>query len=251
MRINMWMLANMLREFDPIIDIDPNAETDLFGVGFTESPGRVCIAKEGSDILCYSKDSKILLKNCSFMFAFERVQHIFDYYNEWHDNVAQFCRTGGWQHLVDGIYPQCQNPIVLFDVNNKVISMSSRFPKGTVDSEWDFLLDYGVASETNIKTGRANPRFREFLYEGTGYFLTSATSNSPHEYLTICIKQAGEAWGFFSSVSTVNKFSKGEIDALLSLAKIIETFLPQKSASAQQNNGQRKFFSCFWSRCST
>jgi len=234
MRINMWMLANMLRDENPIIDIGTNAESDLFGVGFTESPGRVCIIKEGSDILCYSNNNKILMKNCSFMYAFERVQHVFDYYNQWHDNVAEFCKSSNWQHLVDSIYPICQNPIVLFDVNNKVISMSSRFPHGSVDEEWDFLLDYGVASEINIKAGRANPRFLEYLYEGSNYFLTPATANCDQEFLTICIKHADEPWGFISSVSTVNKFSKGEIDSLMALARTVETFLPQRPVSAQQ-----------------
>ncbi len=228
LRINMWMIANMLRTENITADITSGTANDLYGVSFSETPGRVCISMEGSNVLCQSNGDRIILSNCSFLYAFERMQQIFDCYNEWNDLTVHLCREGNWQRIVDSVEPMFPKPLVLFDLNKKVIAMSSRFPKGTVDAEWDYLLKYGVSSNSAIKVGRSSPRFIEALHEDPGVYYTAPRPNDKHEYLTVCIKCDGEPWGYFSSVSTENKYSHGEVDTLMSLAITLGNYIPNK-----------------------
>lgn len=222
----MWMLANMLRTETITVDISDGASNNLYGVSFSETPGCVCLSMEGNDVLCKSNGDRIILSNCSFQYAFERIQKIFDCYNEWNDSTVQLCREGNWQRIVDSVEPMFPNPLVLFDLNKKVIAMSSRFPKGSVDGEWDYLLEYGVSSNSAIKAGRSMPRFLEALHEKPGVYYSAPRLNYKHEYLTICIKCNGEPWGYLSSVSTENSFTHGEVDTLMSLAKTLGYYIP-------------------------
>jgi len=221
----MWMIANMLRTETIVADIYNSAEYDLYGVSFSEMPGHVRISMEGNNVLCQSNGDRIILSNCSFLYAFERVQQIFDCYNEWYDSIIQLCHEGNWQKIVDSVEPMFPNPLVLYDLNAKVIAMSSRFKKGSVDDEWDYLLEYGVSSNSAIKAGRSLPRFLEALHEEPGVYYTAPRPTDKHEYLTVCIKCDSEPWGYFSSVSTENKFSHGEVDTLMCLAKILGNYI--------------------------
>mgnify|MGYP003761962621 CR=1 FL=1 len=226
MRINMWMIANMLRSENITVDISSSASYDLFGISFSDMPGRVCLAAaDGDNVICESNGDRITISNCSLQDAFERIQQIFDCYNEWSDSVVRFCRNRDWQKLVDSVLPMFPNPLVLFDLNMKVLAMSSRFPKGTVDEEWDYLLEYGASSYAAIIAGRSRPRFVEALHEGPGLYFTAPNSHDKHEYLTVCIKCNGKPWGYLSSVSTINKYSPGEVHTLMSLAEIMGNYI--------------------------
>ena len=88
------MLANMLRTETITVDISDGASNNLYGVSFSETPGCVCLSMEGNDVLCKSNGDRIILSNCSFQYAFERIQMIFDCYNEWNDSTVQLCREG-------------------------------------------------------------------------------------------------------------------------------------------------------------
>ena len=230
MKINMWMIANMLRNETITVDISDNESYDLYGISFTEMPGHVCLSTSmnGSNVICESNGDRITLSNCSFQYAFERIQQIFNCYNEWSDSVVQYCRARNWQKIVDSVEHMFSNPLVLFDLNMKVLAMSSRFPKGTVDEEWDYLLEYGASSYSAIIAGRSRPRFVEALHEGPGLYYTTSMAHNKDEYLTVCIKYNGEPWGYLSSVSTVKKFSPGEVHTLMSLAKIMGNYIIDK-----------------------
>lgn len=218
----------MLRTETITVEIADGASYDLYGISFTEKPGHVCLSVDGNNVICQSKDDRIILHNCSFPHAFEQIQHIFDCYNEWSDAVVQYCRKKDWQKLVDSVEPMFSNPLVLFDLNMKVLGMSSRFPRGSVDKEWDYLLDYGAASYSSVIAGRSRPRFVEALHEGPGLYCTAPTTRDKYQYLTVSIRYNGEPWGYLASVSTVNQYTPGEMHTLVCLARIMSNYLVDK-----------------------
>lgn len=227
MRISMWMLANMLRDEDCIFDISQNAQENLFGAGFTESPGRVCIAKNGNDVICYSGDDRIILKSCSFIYAFERIQQIFDYYNEWSNVTSQLCREHNWQAIIDNMELMFPHPLVLYDTNMKVLAMSSRFGPGTVDAEWDYLINYGMSSDAAIKAGKALSKFsKSAQHRSYVYFIIPATALEPM-FVSMNVRHFGESIAFISGVG-IGMITKGQIESLAKLATIIDDSLPGK-----------------------
>lgn len=247
MRINMGMIANMLRGHEIITDISSEDQIDLYGVGFSEAPGRACIKPLGNDTVIFSGDSSITMVNCSLIYGFDIVSDIFHMYNEWYDSVLAYCRNAKWQELIECTQPFYPNPIVLFDSNLKVLAMSSKFPKGSVDDEWDFLLEYGVASSSAVSAGRARHRFTETLHNGSNEFLSQPRFSGDNSFLSIAILHNTVPWGYFSSPDTVCPIEKGAAATLALLSKIISNVLTENVVAQDIfiNDNNNVFQKCF------
>ena len=247
MRINMGMIASMLRGHKLITNISSEDPMDLYGVGFSEAPGRACIKPLGNDTVIVSGDSSITMVNCSLIYGFDIVSDIFHMYNEWHDSVLAYCRNAKWQELIECTQPFYPNPFIIFDSNLKVLAMSSKFPKGSVDDEWDFLLEYGVASGNAVAAGRSRHRFTETLHNGSNVFISQPRFPGDNSFLSISILHATVPWGYLSSPATVCPLEKGDVATLAILSRIISNVLLENSEAQDIfiNDNNNIFQKCF------
>ena len=94
MKINMWMIANMLRNENIEIDIHSNLKYDLFGVSLTREKGCGYLEESGTDVLCLYENNCIVYKNCTIINALIKLQRIFNFYNEWKAHIISLCREG-------------------------------------------------------------------------------------------------------------------------------------------------------------
>lgn len=245
-QINMGMIASMLRGHELITNISSEDPMVLYGVGFSETPGRACIKSLGNDTVIVSGDSSITMVNCSLIYGFDIVCDIFHMYNKWYDLVLAYCRNAKWQDLIECTQPFYPNPLVLFDSNLKVLAMSSNFPKGSVDDEWDFLLEYRVASSSAVAAGRSRHRFTETLHNGSNVFISQPRFSGDNTFLSISILHTTIPWGYLSSLDTVCRIEKGSIAILSLLSKIIgNTLIENTEASDIINDNNNVFQKCF------
>ncbi|MBQ8974745.1 MAG: helix-turn-helix domain-containing protein, partial [Oscillospiraceae bacterium] len=109
------------------------------------------------------------------------------------------------------------------------------------NEEWDYLLDYGYASNAAFQYARTSSRFFEILHTGSGVFYYASTPNQPTESLTVCIKSNDIPWGYITSVGVEDKYRHGEIDALFCLSKIIEANIPIKNETINDDFSKNVF----------
>lgn len=228
----MWMIANYLNADYSSCEIHSDMDYELFGISLTPKEGCIYVTQINDTVLCSYKQDTIVFDNCSLIDVIQKLQDTFNFYNDWQDKIITLCQSGDWQRVIDSMDPVFYKPIILFDLNQKVIAMSTKFKAGSVNEEWDYLIEYGYASNDAFRTARNSPRFFEILHTGNGIFYTPATNSTATESLTICIKSHDIPWGYITSVAVNNKYSHGEIDSLFCLAKIIEQNIPIKSEIA-------------------
>lgn len=254
MQINLWMVADLLRKEGTVVESILSGDQLISGISLKARPGRLCLRAQGKDVICSAGSDRIVLHGATLPEAMEQVEQVFDRFSDWHDEVLRLCRQESWQKLIDAMEPFFTNPIVLFDANMRVVSMSSRFAPGTVDEEWEYLRLYGVSSDRSIRAGRSNPRFLESLRVGSGVFYTAPQAVGKPEYLTICIRNGGEPWGYLSSVSAVCPFYRGEVETARLLGELIGENLPPygplvRSAPALQAEALRACLTMPYSEC--
>ena len=151
MQINLWMVADLLRKEGTVVESILSGDQLISGISLKARPGRLCLRAQGKDVICSAGSDRIVLHGATLPEAMEQVEQVFDRFSDWHDEVLRLCRQESWQKLIDAMEPFFTNPIVLFDANMRVVSMSSRFAPGTVDEEWEYLRLYGVSSDRSIR----------------------------------------------------------------------------------------------------
>lgn len=154
MRINMWMIKNMLEGADYEYRIDPSSPSILRSARFVYAPNCVTISQNGTDVKCRFGEDWILLKDIDLKCGFELIQGIFDYYNDWYATTLLNAQNNDWQRVVEDLGFLLKSPLVFFDDNTRVIAMNS--PDYYVDDEWNYLKEHGYSSVAVMRTGRRN-----------------------------------------------------------------------------------------------
>ncbi len=243
MRINMWMIAYLLEKngMDVTTDIHCEHVYEIFGVGLTEAPGRVGLSSRGEDVLCAYSGSFILCRQQTLMDVLNGIQDVLNFYNEWSEKIAALCRAGNWQGVLDEMSPVFPKALLIFDSNQTVVAMSSQYGKGTVNEEWDFLMDYRYPSNGAFRFSRSRPHFFEILLSGSGIFYGPSTPSRQDESVTVTIRSNNVVLGFLTSTVVRDRYTTGEIDTLHCLAGLIAANFPTRSEAISAEFSENVF----------
>ena len=154
MKLSMWMIANRLSSLDLELEIDENAPASLNSARRAYATNCVHVYQSGDCVVCNGEGNIIRIRNMDETQAFEIVQGVFDYYEDWLDRVVDAIRAKDYQRLVDQAWQAFHNPIVLLDANNKVLGISRRYDPSEMDPEWDYLCKYGYSSLNSVQKMR-------------------------------------------------------------------------------------------------
>lgn len=154
MKLSMWILAEWLNKYNPIIMIN-EGEPILRGVrlfsGDTEFEKQnvyLGLAKEfvsdyEDEVICVNGKDMIVLQTKDIELVLNEVFKAFDFYNKWTDGLVDDIYTGcSLQHIVDVSTEVLDEPIIVFDHSYMAIAMSSKFGLGDLDEEWDYILNH-------------------------------------------------------------------------------------------------------------
>ena len=87
MKLSMWMIANRLNQIDLELNIKKDAPIILKSARRAYATNCVHIFQSGNDVICNGEGDYIRIKDINISQGFEIVQSIFDFYNDWSDNI--------------------------------------------------------------------------------------------------------------------------------------------------------------------
>jgi len=140
----MWMLANRLYFMDLEIKIRNDSPPVLRSARLAYATNCVRVFKKGDDCICAWGDDTIRIRDVDITEAFELVQSVFDFYEEWGRDIAKLAAERKYQELVDYCWRVFHSPMLIMDGNCKVLGISSRYKD--LDEEWEYLYKYGHSS---------------------------------------------------------------------------------------------------------
>lgn len=141
------MIANRLTDFELEIHIeDEVAPARLKSARLSYAPNCVHVVQDGSDVLCRAEEDYIRILNIELNQAFNIIQYIFDFYDDWSMLIFEAGRQHDYQRVIDESWFVFRNPLVLLDANHQVLAISSQVGAEEVDSEWHHLKTFGYSS---------------------------------------------------------------------------------------------------------
>lgn len=144
MYLSMWMLANRLSNYDLDIHIRHDSPAVLRSARLAFATNCVRVYSSGKDCVCVFGEDKIFIRDTDITEAFELVQSVFDFFEEWSRVITEFASAGNFQGMVDRCRQVFNNPILIMDGTCKVLGISSEYAE--MDDEWDYLVKYGHSS---------------------------------------------------------------------------------------------------------
>lgn len=148
MKLSMWILADALWKYSPIIYIKDGSHT-LRGVRYfsREHPmerqnvylgkAQDFIGTGGDGVICVNGHDMILLDTNDTEQILNEIFEAFDFYNNWSDSLMEMIHQGcSIQKIVLASSQVFDQPIIVYDSNHRVIAQSPEFTNGELDPEW-------------------------------------------------------------------------------------------------------------------
>ena len=139
MKLSMWMIANRLSSLDLDLDIREEAGPVLKSARRVYATNCVHVYQSGKDVICNGEGDCIRIKDTRITEAFEIVQCVFDFYEDWMSDIMDLIKAKNYRELVNSCWSVFHNPMVLFDGNCRVRGLSEQYAADDLDEEWRYL----------------------------------------------------------------------------------------------------------------
>lgn len=217
MRLNMWMIKNQLEGLEIKDNLKDSSEQNLRSARLVYAPNCACIRKSGKNTVCYCQNESITMFDITPQYGFELVQGIFDCYNDWYSYTVTAAAENDWQRIIDLLYRVIRQPIVFFDLNNRVIGMADAGEE--VDAEWEYLkknrrssIDMMRVGFKNMESSLEDTLMYQPCVENVG--MICGTYN-------VKLVDKGQVYGYISVMEMNRHFNDGDKKLLLTLAEIV------------------------------
>ena len=152
MRLSMWILYDWLKKYRPeprILQGEQvlrsarilSNEADIERQNVYLARASEFISGEEDKVICVQGKDMILLNTKDMDEVLNAIFDAFDFYNSWADGLAEETAAGcSVQDIVDRSDPVFRQPLLVYNSGNEVVGISSGYPKGSLDEEWDVLL---------------------------------------------------------------------------------------------------------------
>ena len=231
MRISMWMLANQLINFDPEIHIQNNAPVTLKNVRRSYGTNCVHVYQEGKNVVCAGEGDHIILKNMDADVAFEIVQSIFDYYDDWKTSVINVAAQHDYETLLNVSQQIFHNPMLIISPNHKVIAMSNYDIDEDQDDEWNYLRRYGYSSYTVAQMLYDNPVQRKQCQATTPQIMKFPKDAHKSNCLSTNVYYDNINCGRLTILEVKRKLNVGDIQLTSILTSLISPYMYHYVAS--------------------
>ena len=237
MKLSMWMIANRLSpSMDIKTNISPDAKPILNSARLVYSTNCVHVYRSGDHIVCNGEGDYIYLYNVTEKEAFEIVQGVFDFFQDWETNLQTFIRNNDFQKIVDSCEILVQNPMNIQDANNKLLAISRHPDPSTVDPEWLYLNRYGYASLSAIKAFSLGNT--DLMHHGAQRFSAADTPNLKYGGVSYGLQYNGIDCGRINILEVVRPINPGDCQLLDKIAQFLE---PVMKTAVQSENYPSRF----------
>lgn len=238
MKLSMWMIANRLSQWNPEIQISEDSPAVLKSARRAYATNCVYVYPRDNDVICQWENDFIILKDIQFEEAYEMIQGIFDFYEDWDSAVTGAARQGDYQRIIDESWYCFRNPVVLLDANANVLAYSRQYKEVYVDEEWAHLMEYGCSSIDSMRFMKNDCPDQNFFHTGATkyHFENKALSDCLSAYITYSQTQCGR----LTVVERTRKLNHGDVQIMNHMIHLLGISLGERGARAvtsSQNYG--------------
>lgn len=168
------MIVNRLSSLlDLETDISLDAKPILNSARLAYATNCVHLYEEKDTVVCDGEGDRIRIYGLSIKEAFEIIQGVFDYYQDWESRIQETIQQLDFQSMLDSCEILFQNPMLLLNANFHVLAMSSAYGADAVDEEWAYLSRYGYSSPSSIRRMRLDQNVNTDRFGYQAYQYTS------------------------------------------------------------------------------
>lgn len=155
MRISMWMLADWLKDYDPVTDITDNKfaiesarlfSGELPSNSHTVYIGRLCelFHTSSGQVICTHKNDMLLLQTTDLEEVLNCVLNALEFYSSWSVRMLELLASNAMlQDLFDTTQSVLPEPVFLLDASQRFLAHMQLFHRGEIDPVWDDMVAFG------------------------------------------------------------------------------------------------------------
>ena len=111
MKLSVWMIANRLRDLDPVVELDEDAPVTLNSARLAYATNCVYLSSEKEDeVLCKGDGGTLRFSGIDLHTCFEVMQGVFDYFEDWNATIQESIHEERYQDMVDLAWQVLQTP---------------------------------------------------------------------------------------------------------------------------------------------
>lgn len=177
MKLSMWILADWLKKYQPLIKIE-KGEPLLRSARILSDDIRIekqnvylarakeFITNEDNKVICVNGHDILLLNTTDMDLVLNDIFDAFDFYNSWSDGLYESILDGcALQYLVDASESVFREPLLIYDSSHMVKAQSSKYGLGSLDDEWDIILKTGSSSIKKLQEMKEHLRKSKFSHK--------------------------------------------------------------------------------------
>ncbi|MGN0293366.1 MAG: PucR family transcriptional regulator [Lachnospiraceae bacterium] len=241
MKLSMWMIVNRISELDPEIHITDNDPAILNSARNVYATNCVHVYQEEDCVVCKGEDNYIRLHDITVAQAFEIIQGVFDYYEDWMDGIMQSIRDRDYQKVIDLAWQIFRNPMVLLDSNRKVLGITRQYEPDSIDAEWEYLIRYGYSSLNAVKTMKCSDIYVDLQRHGLKDYKVADDSMIGHGGLSYSLYSGEVLCGRINVLKKDRELNPGDRQLLITLAQLLEMNLGSVLFSSTLSAGNALF----------
>jgi len=228
MKLSMWMIANRLTSLDLETEIEEGAPVILKSARRAYATNCVHVYREKDSVVCNGEGNIIRIKNIEVTQAFEIIQSVFDFYEDWLEHLLQMVREKNYRGVVNQAWMVFHNPMILFDGNNKVLGISDQYAPDSLDEEWGYLCKYGYSSLNAIQHMRYKYGNVNFDQPGCQPYQILEGNLLSYSGISSCLYCNEAICGRINLLSVERELNAGDYQMLEKLSTILEPSLGQQ-----------------------
>lgn len=236
MKLSMWMIANRIRDMEPELHISPDAPAVLNSARTVYATNCVYCYQEGDSVICKGEDDYIILYDITVTQAFEIIQSVFDFYEDWMAEISSKIESGAYQDAIDQLWQVIHNPIVLLDSDHRVIALTEQYPEDSIDEEWEYIYRYRAVS---LKSMRMRAKRNESsLYGARGFHKAGAYDDSflKRSAISWSMGKSGDICGKLVVLNHERECNPGDLQLLQSVVRLLEYHLTEPGREKEVAN---------------
>ena len=244
MKISLQMIQNRLTQFDTDSFL---SQPDMDGwepryrsIRLFRAPECLFLQQTGEDVTLWGENdnSYIVVKNIDSSTAFFLVQDVFDYYNAWYERLMLNIQKKDFQAIVDDATAILDNPVFFGDVNYKIIALSKKYGRDTVNPEWTHMCDNGYVSVRNYNFMRRH--FARISAEKdirVHYFRPGMKKTQKYGFITSFVRIDNDIYGRMTVMEYEHKITVADCTILEILCTTISAYFRPNYLSAEKAPG--------------
>ena len=233
MKLSMWMIANRL---SPLMDVSVNIRSDakpiLNSARVAYATNTAHVYQSGSNVVVEGEGDQITLYDIRLKEAFEIIQGVFDYYQDWEAEIEEAVADGDYQHVIDCCWRVFSNPMTLMDGNNRLLAITRDPALGEMDPEWDYLCKYGYSSLNSIRAIRYDYSNFDFSHCGSQSFYFQRSNAMQFGGVSYTMVFNDAFCGRLTLLEKTRRINSGDTQLMERIAKLLEPRLGAVSPTA-------------------